>query len=304
MRRAWLILALLIGLGSGTLARAQPPPPNPDLYPDQSVGVLSEDPGYGERWSTEIFPFGNYVGPTTGRDVFCRTYLRFPISPGSPVVRAVLSVYVDDYWPAPGGAPMSVYPVAADWAPPGVDWYDMAAWPALGTPVATTEVTSAGGWFSWDVTGLVREWASGARPNYGLALAAADLDSTAANWAAARRLTAGDPATRPYLALTFEVPTTATAVPPTPAPAETPSPAPPPTPPPTPVPALLPETGGTSAIAGYLLGAGLALWLLAALGNRRRGRPRMGHESTNDGAIRAFVKHSWTARPAKQNQGK
>ncbi len=37
---------------------------------------------------------------------------------------------------------------------------------------------------------------------------------------------------------------------------------------------------------------------------RREGRPRMGHEYTNDGAIRAFVKHSWTACPAKPNQGR
>jgi hypothetical protein len=37
---------------------------------------------------------------------------------------------------------------------------------------------------------------------------------------------------------------------------------------------------------------------------RRGGHPRMSHEYTNDGTIRAFVKHSWTARPAQQNQGR
>ncbi|MBC7227876.1 MAG: DNRLRE domain-containing protein, partial [Thermoflexales bacterium] len=173
MKKWFFVLILLAGLGAGARAWAQSPPtPPPIQYPDLSVGVLSEDPGYGERWSTEIFPFGNYVGPTTGQDVFCRTYLKFPISFASDsFTQAVLHVYVDDYWPGPGGAPMSVYPVAEDW-PAGVDWYDMATWPELGSPVATTQVTSDGGWFSWDVTGLVREWASGARPNDGLALAA------------------------------------------------------------------------------------------------------------------------------------
>ena len=37
---------------------------------------------------------------------------------------------------------------------------------------------------------------------------------------------------------------------------------------------------------------------------RREGHPRIRHEYTNDGAIRAFVKYSWTARPAQQNQGR
>jgi hypothetical protein len=256
---------LLVSLGVGALAHAQQPPPIPVRYPDLSVGVLSEDPGYGERWSTEIFPFGNYVGPTTGRDVFCRTYLRFPISPHPPesIARAVLNVYVDDYWPGPGGAPMSVYPVVEDW-PAGVDWGDMTTWPELGSPVATIQVTSDGGWFTWDVTGLVREWASGARPNDGLALAAADLPSTAANWAAARRLTAGDPATRPYLEITWVTPTE------TPAPPSAPSPpAPPPSPTPTPAPALLPETGGESAgMGGWLLILGLVLLALGLIARR------------------------------------
>lgn len=253
------------------------------IHPDQSVGVLSEDPGSGERWSTSIFPFGNYVGPASGEDVFCRTYLRFPldaISVGSTVQSATLYVYVDDFWPGPGGAPMSAYPVTADWTPEGVVWDDMSNWPALEGAVATTDVSSTEGWYGWDVTLLVQGWLNGT-PNHGLAVAAADLGSAATDWAAARRLTASDPATRPYLEVIFSEPTpTSTPQPPPPPPPPTATPQPTalpatpvPTPTSTPEPVLLPETGGgVSSVVGWLLliggGLGLLAWLAGIVSRR------------------------------------
>ncbi len=278
---------IIVALGFIVLAfpariYSQPPNPPLDMTPDRSVGVLSEDPGYGERWSTSIFPFGNYVGPDTGQDVFCRTYLRFPldaIPAGSVIQSATLFVFVDDYWPGPGSAPMSVYPVAADWTPESVDWYDMAAWPPLDGAVATTAVSSDRGWFTWDVTALVREWASGARPNYGLALAAVEPNQVTDNWAAARRLSANEPGTQPRLFVAYIAPTatpggpppTATPLPPTvvPQPSATPQPAAA-TATPTPIPILLPETGGTSAEAAcWPLGIWLMTCILVTLMARR-----------------------------------
>jgi len=234
------------------------------VSPDQNVGVLSEEPASGQRWSTDVFPFGNYVGMVSGNAVFCRTYLHFPLDaiPADAIVQsATLHVFVDDYWPAPGSAPMSAYPVTMAWTPDEVDWYDMGAWPAPGGSMATIEVSSTGGWFVWDVTTLVQSWVAGA-PNYGVAIAAADLGSTASNWAAARRLSVNDPATMPYLTVTYtQVPTptpTATpTAPPQPTPLPTPQPPPPeatpaPTPTPIPAPILLPETGTRAP--------GLLLW--------------------------------------------
>lgn len=242
-------------------------------YADQSVGVLSEDPITGERWSASIFPFGNYTGTVSGAAVFCRTYLRFPLDalpPGATVQAATLYVYVDDYWPGPGGAPMAVYPVLAEWTPEGVNWYDSAAWPALGAAAATTMVSSEGEWFSWDVTALAQGWTSGA-PNYGLAVAAADPGSTSDNWAAARRLTADDPATRPYLEIAYTAPQpTATPRPPEPQP-----PPAEPAPPAAPAPALvlLPETGADlQAAVPWLLLAGGGLALLTGAVCKKRAR--------------------------------
>jgi hypothetical protein len=260
------------------------------ILPEQGVGVLSADPGSGERWSTNVFPFGNYVGPVSGEDVFCRTYLRFPlgeIPAGATVDSVTLYVYVDDFWPGPGSAPMSVYPVAADW-PEGEGWNDVSAWPTLGEAVMTTTVTSEEGWFTWDVTTLVWDWLQGT-PNHGLAVAAAP-GSAASNWAAARRLTAEDPATRPYLEIAFLEPTaTPTSPPPTatpqPPPPRPPTPTPqPPTPPATPIPPptatpgpiLLPVTGGGSPLESswfLLLLAGGGMGLLTTL---RRNTMRPG----------------------------
>ncbi len=273
MRRIWMLIVplttALVAIPLSTLAQEWPA-----TFPDRGVGVLSADPGYGERWSTTIFPFGNYTGTVSGEPIFCRTYLHFPVEtrPGAQVPSATLFVYVDDFWPGPGGAPMSLYPVEEDWSVEGVDWTDMANWPALGAPVATTMVTSDGGWFSWDVRGLVEGWVSGARPNYGLAIAAADLNAVTDNWAAARRLTADSPETRPRLEYSLQIPATVT-IAPTPTPqvpqAPAPSPAPPPTP--TPVPALLPETGGAGTFRGaaFIL-AGLAMVLSGYLLGRLR----------------------------------
>ena len=47
----------------------------------QSIGVLSEIPeGWSSDSSTEVLPFGNYIGPISGHDIQTRSYLRFPLS--------------------------------------------------------------------------------------------------------------------------------------------------------------------------------------------------------------------------------
>lgn len=269
----WSITAITLLLAA--LALAVYAQTSLQISPDQSVGVLSEDPISGERWSTQVFPFGNYTATLSGEAVFCRTYLRFPldgIPAGSTLQAATLYLYADDHWPNDNGAAMSVYQVTGDW-PAGDAWNDMGNWPALGGAVATTDVSPTAGWFTWDVTALAQNWLDGA-PNQGLALAAADPSSTASNWAAARRLTADDPGTRPYLAVTFLEPTPTpepTSPPPTPAPTSPPpapvaTPVPVPTITPTPEPILLPETGGDISTILLIISGGLiALATLAGM---------------------------------------
>ena len=64
-------------------------------------------------------------------------------------------------------------------------------------------------WLTWDVTALMRAWLAGEVPDRGLAVAPApepDADpETAGDLLVARRFTADDPDTRPYLIVHFEV---------------------------------------------------------------------------------------------------
>jgi hypothetical protein len=273
-RTLWaLALATLFLTAPALTAGAQSPL---QIQPDQGVGVLSEAPASGERSSGSVFPFGNYTGTVSGEPVYCRTYLHFALDglpAGATVQAATLHVYADDFWPDDKGAPMSVYPVAVDWT--GSDWNDPAAWPALGGAAATTQVSASAGWFTWDVTTMVQGWLGGTA-NHGLAIAAADPASAADDWAAARRISAGDPTTLPYLEITYTAPPATDTPTPTPKPRPTAEPrptAPPaePEPTPTPLPAiLLPESGaGSRAGALWLLAAG-GLALLAGLARRRR----------------------------------
>jgi hypothetical protein len=78
-----------------------------------------------------------------------------------------------------------------------------------GTELVVSLGRVAGTWLTWDVTALMRAWLAGEVPDHGLALAPApepDADpETAGDLLVARRFTADDPDTRPYLIVHFEV---------------------------------------------------------------------------------------------------
>ena len=84
----------------------------------------------------------------------------------------------------PVSRPMSVtcHEITHPWCPVEADWHtagpEDAAWPVPGaegaytpSPFALNRVTAESSeWLAWDVTGLVRHWVSGRRPNYGVLL--------------------------------------------------------------------------------------------------------------------------------------
>jgi len=206
------------------------------LGPDvgQSVGVLSEPPlGWGRDASTAVLPFGNYVGPTSGRNIQTRTFLQFPLSTvpsGASVTQALLQLYVDD-WPFDGSADLGVYCITSPWDE-GISWATRPG--ASDTLRALTAVSSREGWVSWDVTSVVQEWQSGTA-NYGFMLGGAPTPEAVAGsgWAAAAvGRTAGNAARAPRLIVFYNLPS--------------------PTPPSGAGPAEIPEPGTALLLAGGL----------------------------------------------------
>jgi len=78
------------------------------------------------------------------------------------------------------------------------------------TPSSSVQLVAVNGaWITWDVTGLMRAWASGEVANYGLAIGVAPSPGAgvdeAGNLLVARLTSAGDSATRPYVIVEAEV---------------------------------------------------------------------------------------------------
>jgi hypothetical protein len=65
--------------------------------------------------------------------------------------------------------PITVRELSADWALPGIDWDNQ---PAVGTFETTESVTTAGAWYSFNVTSLIQDWVDTPSSNHGLRLSA------------------------------------------------------------------------------------------------------------------------------------
>jgi hypothetical protein len=257
----------------------------------QNIGLI--DPPWEDGtppYNPALLPFGNYVSVQRHNNVFARSYMRFPldaIPAGATVTSARLEVYVMG-WPFTGTATIGAYRVTAAWNETMTWATRVGSDPA---PVSTANVSSAVGWYDWDVTALVQAWRAG-QPNNGVMLAAvppADSGTvTPPGWAGeAPGRMSPDAAHAPRLIVNFTVPTV-TPRPTTPAPTQ---PLPPEKPPkdtpvpsvapatstPVPTPAILPQTGAPivedsiSRPLTFVCAAGLGMLCLVAL---YRGRVR------------------------------
>lgn len=169
----WLVLGLLGCLAAAAPARAEwvelhPGPEGEDVAPYSFFPTLLRG-SHPTLWAFTDFE--------DGQEHSFVTYLRFELPPGlladgGTVAEALLTlVYaLDDVgWGGSSSAPgvLECRPVTEAWSEGSVTWN---ARPGFGDPVAVSDGITGLGVLELDVTGLVADWASGARPNHGFAL--------------------------------------------------------------------------------------------------------------------------------------
>jgi hypothetical protein len=69
---------------------------------------------------------------------------------------------------ADGAGDVSLYPILAEWGETAVTFNTFPTYSATATD--TVSITTAGQWYSFDVTDAVQDWHSGAIPNFGFAI--------------------------------------------------------------------------------------------------------------------------------------
>lgn len=134
-------------------------------YPTANcAGALEMHAGY----DTNLAPAGEIV----------RSLLRFHlvgIRPGAAVSSATLWVYMNGSYDYPGNSLAIIpYRITTPWYVDTVNWNNS---PSFGEAYTATWIThGAWGWYPFDVTPLVRGWANGTIPNYGLALRSSEVE--------------------------------------------------------------------------------------------------------------------------------
>lgn len=105
------------------------------------------------------------------------------ISPGTSISGAVLQVYLVGSYDYPGTTrTITTYRIGSAWSEYAVTWNTA---PSMGEAYGSTGVThGAWGWYSFDVTNLVRGWINGTLPNYGVMLRGPEWSGSDSSWKA------------------------------------------------------------------------------------------------------------------------
>ena len=96
---------------------------------------------------------------------------------------AQLQLYLVESWDYPGHSrTVTTYRIASPWAEDIVCWNNA---PTLAEAYGSTPVTHGSwGWYSFDVTSLVRDWHNGTYANYGIALRGPEHSGSDSSWKA------------------------------------------------------------------------------------------------------------------------
>ncbi|MGC8826704.1 MAG: DNRLRE domain-containing protein [Anaerolineae bacterium] len=177
-------------------------------YPGVNLGRTSD------MWAGYDDDFLNPPGKTA------RSYIAFPqpaIPAGQQVITASLRIYHVSTWDIPDSLDhITAYAVNGAWTEAGITWNSAPAWgPAYGDADVGFDI---GSWYELDVTELVRDWAAGRRPNYGIVLRGEEASGADASW---RGFSTKEGDSPPQLVIVYGPPATAA---PTPSRTHTPTP--------------------------------------------------------------------------------
>jgi len=162
--------------------RNYPPPPPSTLYSAGDACVLQGYPTTNFGDTSDMWAgYDDYLSPD-GKIV--RSLIQFDVSAipsGISIGSATLRVYLVGSWDYPNRTrTITTYRIGSAWSESSVTWNTC---PSCAEAYGSAPVThGAWGWYSFDVTNLVRGWVNGSLPNYGVMLRGPEVSGSNSSW--------------------------------------------------------------------------------------------------------------------------
>jgi hypothetical protein len=142
---------------------------------------------------------GNWTGSDPSGIMY--SYLKFknmPAVPGSKIIAAKMVIYSDNV--GTGAMNVEMHRITTDWDYTTVKWNKRPVWDdAVESKITVTNNT---GWFSWDITSLIKRMVDNSVPNYGIFMKKDDSASPTI-----RKFNSPSNSTNPpFLEVTYKVP--------------------------------------------------------------------------------------------------
>jgi predicted secreted protein len=159
-----------------------PPPPPNTFYAVADSCVLQGYPtvNFGDTMDMWV-GYDDYLNPD-GK--IARSLIRFNLSAipaGTPIDSAVLGLYLVSSWDFPGETrTITTYRITSAWSESKVTWNNK---PSFSTAYGSAPVTHGEwGWYSFNITNLVRGWINGTIPNRGVMLRGPEWSGPDSSW--------------------------------------------------------------------------------------------------------------------------
>jgi serine protease len=179
-----------------------PPPPPGTLYSVADSTIMQGYPT--ANFGSTVDMWAGYDDLLSPDGMIVRSLVKFDLSAiptGTSINSAVLQVYYEEYYDFPNRLrTVTAYGAGSTWSELSVTWNNQ---PSIGSSygaVSLNSNTGAFGWYSLDVTNLVRGWINGTSPNHGIVLRGPEVSGADSSW---RGFYTRESSFDPYLAITY-----------------------------------------------------------------------------------------------------